>query len=163
MAVTDLQPNPATALPLPSTPRWHHRWLPGGAIVSDITHADTVEIRLTGEIDTYDRYALCDLFTAVVLEGHARLVHVVADDIAFIDLRTLRLIADVRARLRRSGRHLTVTGLRGVYATAWAYTTAATASPLDPAGPWETIDPALTEIALVDHATLAGIATPVPA
>lgn len=124
MDTTNLTPiQPHRLLPH-SHPSWNHRGLPGGGLVYDTTTDGTVEIHLAGEIDVHDRPALRDVLTATALESSARLVHVFADDVSFVDLRILRVLSDVRSRLRCDGRELIVTGLQGVYATAWTYVTA---------------------------------------
>lgn len=123
MNTAALPPPEADRLLTLHSPSWSDRMLPGGGLVSATTTNDTVQIRLAGEIDVYDRFALDDALTVAALQSDARLVHVVADDVAFIDLRILRLVAHIRGRLQRTGRDLIVTGLRGVYALSWTYVT----------------------------------------
>lgn len=166
MATTTLIPPPADGpvqLPYAS---WHHRVLPGGGLVSDITIDGTVEIRLAGEIDVHDRFALFDVLTAVALQSGARHVHVVADELDFVDLRILQLVAQVRSELRQDSGELIVTGLRGVYATAWNYVTAMAPTHVAPATRQSDIELATARTELADGIDIdayADIRTLVPA
>lgn len=131
MSITESTPMPTTLFIRPHPPTWHHRMLPGGGFVSYVANGDTTEIHLGGEIDVHDCGALVDIMTPITLDADVRLVNVAAEKVDFIDLRALRLIGDVRNRLRRSGRELRLSGLHGVYASAWTYAT--TAAPTSPA------------------------------
>lgn len=135
MNTTTLPPAKDDLRTLPS-PSGQIRTLPGGGLVFTTTTADgTVDIHLSGEIDVYDREAICDVLNAAARQSDARLVRVIADDIAFIDLRILRVVADIRSRLRNTSRDLIVTGLRGVYALGWSYVTTTTPTGASPPTP----------------------------
>lgn len=103
-----------------SHPLEYRRILPGGGRVLETTVDDVTDVRLTGEIDAFDRYALCDVLTGAALRDHVRIVRVVLDDVPFLDVQILRLLATVRSRIDRMRCTLVVTGLRGPAARAWA-------------------------------------------
>lgn len=89
----------------------HATRLPGGAVLTPVcAGAGWIALRLDGEIDVHDRYAVIDALAGLVLDG-ARRIHVDARGVTFIDVAALRAFDRVRRFLARDGGTLTIDGL----------------------------------------------------
>lgn len=96
------------------------RRLPGGARIEErrLGHG-SAELVLVGEIDAFDRGALIDTCTALVLEG-ARDIRVMGVGLDFVDLRVLDAFATIADHNRRLGGSFELVGLREPFAALWA-------------------------------------------
>ena len=93
--------------------------LPGGATLEPLCDGTGwVALRVAGELDVHDRYAIIDALTPYVLAGCLR-IDLDAHAVTFADLSALRSLDRVRRFLARDGGTLTVDGLPRIAAYAW--------------------------------------------
>ncbi|MEQ8839445.1 MAG: STAS domain-containing protein [Acidimicrobiales bacterium] len=96
---------------------------PGGATADLLCLGeDWITLKIEGELDTFDKYAIIDVLTPFVLGGFRRF-RIDAEGVTFIDAAALRAFARVRWFLRRDGGTLEIVGLEAVAARTWAWLT----------------------------------------
>lgn len=93
--------------------------LPGGGAVVHNRMAGTVEVRIVGEVDLFDRSVFNEVF-AVLESETAPFLYVLADDATFIESACLDVIARTAVVRERAGGRTVVCGLREPFATAWS-------------------------------------------
>lgn len=108
----------SVATPLsPTLP--HAARLPGGAVLTPVcAGAGWIALRLDGEVDVHDRYAVIDVLAGYVLDG-VRRIHVDGRGVTFVDVAALRAFDRVRRFLARDGGTLTIDGLPRTGAHIW--------------------------------------------
>lgn len=93
--------------------------LPGGGAVVHNRIAGTVEVRIVGEVDFFDRSVFNEVF-AVLESETAPSLYVLADEATFIETACLDAIARTAVVRERAGGRTVVCGLREPFATAWS-------------------------------------------
>ena len=118
MTVALSPPPPASTAS--STPAPQQIRLPGGATMAPTCQGTGwVALRLDGELDTHDKYAIIDAITPFVFAGCQR-IHIDAGGTTFIDTAALRSFDRVRRFLERDGGTLTIDRLPRVADYVWS-------------------------------------------
>jgi anti-anti-sigma regulatory factor len=87
------------------------RDLPGGAFAEEEwSGEDRVTLRITGELDAFDRNALIDLLTGCFVEG-AREILIDAGGVRFADLDVIQTLVRLATGLERLGGTMEILGL----------------------------------------------------
>jgi anti-anti-sigma regulatory factor len=87
------------------------RTLPGGAVAEEEwSGKDRVTLRITGELDAFDRNALIDLLTGCFLGG-ARQILIDGGGVRFADLDVIQTLLRLETSLERLGGTMEIHGL----------------------------------------------------
>lgn len=96
--------------------------LPGGGVLDSRRLPGTVEVRIVGEVDMFDRQTFKGAFAALESEP-VPFLYVLADAATFIESSCLDAMAQTAAVRARAGGSTVVSGLREPFATAWSLAT----------------------------------------